>query len=244
MKKYNYPSDPHEHMVKTKMRKVPKVIDENYKYLSNNIFYRIYCAFLRLLGFVLFPIAGKIMLSYKVKGKGNLRKVKGGAVLVANHVHYIDTLLMSSVVSRWKKTYMITLSSDMDIPIARHLIKGYGALPLATTFGGSKKLNVTVDKLLRDKKRLLVFPEVALWPYYTEIRPFQKGAFTFAARNNVPVVPVVLTYSKTKVLKRTRLTLNICPAIYPCNMNAKQLCDVTHANFLQAHDAISGKQVA
>ncbi len=241
MKKYNYPQDPHEHMVKTKLRKEPKVIDENYKYLSNNIFYRLYCGFLRLLGFILFPIAGKVMLSYKVRGKRNLRKVKGGAVLVANHVHYIDTLLLSSVVSRWKKTYVVTLSTDMDIPVARHLIKGYGALPLGTTFGGSKKFNATVDSLLKNKKRILVFPEVALWPYYTEIRPFQKGAFAFAARNEVPVVPVVLTYSKTKVFKRIRLTLNICPAIYPKDMNAKQLCDLTYDNFVQAHDVITGK---
>lgn len=236
MKKYDYPEDPHQHIVTTKLKEKRTVIDENYKYVSHNFFYKIWCGIVRVFGFIFFPIAGKIWLSYKIKGKKNLRKVKGGAVLVANHVHYIDILLLKSAVCRWRKTYFITLASDMDIPIAAPLIRGYGALPLATTFGGVKKLNATVDELLQKKKRLIVFPEAALWPYYNDVRPFQKGAFVFATRNNVPIIPVVLSWTKTKFFKRPKLIMTILPPVSTKGANAQEVCDLTYEVCSKAHD--------
>ena len=37
-----------------------------------------------------------------------------------------------------------------------------------------------------------------MWPYYRDIRPFKRGAFAMAVRNDVPVLPLVLTFKRKK----------------------------------------------
>lgn len=57
-----------------------------------------------------------------------------------------------------------------------------------------------VDTLLKKGHYILVYPEQSMWWNYRKPKPLQKGAFTFAARNNVPVLPCFITMEDSEYL--------------------------------------------
>ena len=64
------------------------------------------------------------------------------------------------------------------------------------------------------------FAEESRWEFYTPIRPFKKGAFNFAHRLNVPIIPMAYSYRKrTGFLKwfgkEACVTLNVGEPILP-----------------------------
>lgn len=78
----------------------------------------------------------------------------------------------------------------------------------------------TVDKLLKDEEIVGIYPEGELIPYYNGVREFKDGAFNFAVKNQVPVLPIVFTYREVtgwrKYFKRKPfITLNILEPEYP-----------------------------
>lgn len=231
-KEKDFPETYDEHIIKVKHRKDPKSIGENYKFENRNIFYRIYAAIIRVLVYILIPIVGKVTCRYKIRGKKNLKAVrKKGAVLVANHVHPLDACIICAAMMRRRKIRIISLKENMDIPFVGKLIKALGCIPLADTYRGMMKFNETIYKLLEKKKLVLFFPEASLWPNYRGIRPFHKGAFGFALKANVPVLPLVFTFEKNRKGK-TRMVLNVKEPIMSLNKSVKELKEDTQ-NFFE-----------
>ena len=87
-----------------------------------------------------------------------------------------------------------------------------------------------MDDLLGRGKWVLFMAEGALWPYYRGIRAFHKGGFSFAARNQVPVVPLVYTFEEG-AFSRERMVLTIGKPIEPDGRTAEQLLEVTQHYF-------------
>ena len=62
------------------------------------------------------------------------------------------------------------------------------------------------------------YPEHALWPRYENLRPFKPGAFRYAVKFGVPVLPVFIEFKMTKlrrILRRKKkMIVHILPAVY------------------------------
>lgn len=41
-----------------------------------------------------------------------------------------------------------------------------------------------------------------MWEYYSPIRPFKRGAASFAIKNNKPILPMAFSYRKASWLRR------------------------------------------
>ena len=63
-----------------------------------------------------------------------------------------------------------------------------------------QKFLVAVDKVLTGGHFLLVYPEQSMWWNYRKPKPLKIGAFQFAAKNNVPVLPCFITMKDTDIL--------------------------------------------
>ena len=59
-----------------------------------------------------------------------------------------------------------------------------------------------LNKAIQKGKIIHFYPEKALWPYYEKIRKFKNGAFNFAIRNDVPVIPIVITFRNPKGIRK------------------------------------------
>ena len=125
------------------------------------------------------------------------------------------------------KTFYTSLETNFKIPVVRRIIKLLNAIPIPRDIKYTKKFMESIDTLLQNKKTIHFYPEGSLWPYYNNIRHFKNGAFDFAVRNNVPVVPMVIRFHKPKKISnliktRTTITLVIQKPIYPNRMLGKK----------------------
>jgi 1-acyl-sn-glycerol-3-phosphate acyltransferase len=94
-----------------------------------------------------------------------------------------------------------------------------GGIPLGTNDEEKKAMNEAVDKRIKQKKCLVIYPEAHVWPYYTKIRKFPAGdkSFKYPVRNNVPIFTMTTTYHKSKVKGQARpdMTVYVDGPFYP-----------------------------
>ncbi len=116
----------------------------------------------------------------------------GGAVLVCNHVTYVDALLLAGAVRR--PIRFIMFKPIYDIPILNFVFRVGGAIPIQ----GERENKSAYDQAFADIKAgleagdlLCIFPEGAL-TRDGEIAQFRKGIERIVAETPVPVVPMAL----------------------------------------------------
>ncbi len=202
----------------------PKYVGEmkpnKFKYLPKNIFYKIYTLIIRGILFVLGPFVTWLYFDLRVRGRKNLKPVKGqGAIVVSNHVHLLDALYLRQV-SYFHQMYYLAAQHNNKKGLAGLTLRVAGVLPLSSDFEIAKQLDGVITKVLQKKKLLTIYAEQALWIGYTKIRPFKNGAFHFAVKNNAPVVPVITLFRKPTwldkiIFRKYKVTLKILPPVFP-----------------------------
>ena len=226
-----YPHDPDEHILQMPHKKKRSVVDASYRFESRNPIYRMNAWLLRQVALIVLPIWAKLACQYRVIGRKNLRKVRHqGAVLIINHVYFLDVPIACGCAIRDRKVRYVTLGENMDIPVAGRIIKILGGIPLGSNFSGAKAFQRTVVNLLKRRKLVLFCAESSLWPRYRGIRPFHRGGFVAAVQAGAPVVPMVITFSDGW-FGRPKLTMTVGEPISSTGKTAKALCEETHRVF-------------
>lgn len=100
------------------------------------------------------------------------------------------------------------------------LMRNCYTLPLSSNRQTMKKFMNATDTLLKDGNFVLVYPEQSMWWNYRKPKPLKKGAYTFAARNEVPVLPCFITMRDSDILGDDgffvqEYTVHIGRPIYP-----------------------------
>ena len=135
--------------------------------------------------------------------------------------------LRAASASGHQKTYYTSLETNFKIPIVRKIIKLLNAVPIPQNIKYTKNFMNSIDSLLNNGKTVHFYPEGSLWPYYDKIRHFKNGAFDFAVRNNVPIIPMVFKFDKQKKISnlikpKTIITLEILKPVYPNKLIGKK----------------------
>lgn len=197
-------------------------IDKNYNYVPMGKVFRFFSDFLYY--FIAFPILKiviKLVYDLKIEGKENIKNLSSGAITVSNHVLVLDCAMVG-IACGFKKIYYTTLEGSFKIPFVRKLIKLLRAIPIPNSIKNKEFFIKNIDTLLQKGNIVHFYPEGSLWPYYQEIRHFKNGAFDFAVRNNVPVVPMIFKFRMPKGLRKLfkrkkDVTLSILSPIFPDN---------------------------
>jgi 1-acyl-sn-glycerol-3-phosphate acyltransferase len=144
---------------------------------------------------------------------------KNGAVTIANHVLRWDFICVLQAV-RFKRPYVVVWK-NLLFGEDKGVVKAIRGIPIPETKGANMAFMRSLDELHQKKKWIHVFPESANWHYFQPIRPFKSGAFLFAHRFNVPIIPMAISYRKPtgiyKLLgkKKPLLTLRVGHPILP-----------------------------
>ncbi|WP_300616970.1 MFS transporter [Dokdonella sp.] len=130
---------------------------------------------------------------YRIDADG-ARKVpdEGPALLVCNHVGYMDALILSGVVRRPMRFVMYY--KIFNIPVLRFIFRTAKAIPIAGAKEDPALLERAfdeIDRALADGELVCLFPEGGL-TRDGEIAPFRSGVEKILARRPVPVVPLAL----------------------------------------------------
>lgn len=177
-------------------------IDKNYQYVPTGILFSI-CSNLLYYGiaFPILKILTKIVYDLKIEGKENLKKLKSGAITVSNHVLVLDCAMIGLACGK-RKIYYTTEEGSFKIPFVRKLIKLLRAIPIPKSIQNKKYFMKAINETIKKGNIVHFYPEAALWPYYKKIRNFKNGAFDFAVKNKVPVVPMVFAFREAKGIRK------------------------------------------
>lgn len=120
----------------------------------------------------------------------------GTALYVCNHRSFSDPLILASFID----TYVIAKAEVEKIPLIGKGAKMTGVIYVNRESKNSRSAvrQKMVETLLEDKN-VLVYPEGTTNAQY-QTKPYKQGTFMEAAKNKIPVVPVVLEYKKKKDL--------------------------------------------
>lgn len=192
-------------------------VDGDYKYLPRNPFRLLYNAFMRLIIVDPFKRYSNKLFKTEVRGRENLKGVKG-AIICCNHVNKLDCMAIAHAV-KGKRVYTTAAEFNNMSGFLGNMMRIGGMLPLSDNFSAMKNLDNAVKTLLKKGHRITFFPEGSEWWGYEKPRPQFIGAYKYAAKNDVPVIPVFITFRPTPASRADRAGLkqfvvNILPPIY------------------------------
>jgi len=134
-----------------------------------------------------------ISLFYRIRPTG-LENVpdKGPAVVVCNHVSYMDPILLAGSIKRPMRFVMYY--RIFQIPLLRFFFEHMRAIPIAGAMENEQLMNEAferVDEELEAGNIVCIFPEGAI-TRDGRIQRFRPGIEKVIARRAVPVVPIAL----------------------------------------------------
>ncbi len=130
---------------------------------------------------------------YRIRTEG-LENVpeEGPALLVCNHVSYMDALIVAGSVRRPARFVMY--HKIFNIPVLSFIFRTARAIPIAGARENPELLEKAfeeIDRALADGELVCIFPEGGLTTD-GEIAPFRSGVERIVARRAVPVVPLAI----------------------------------------------------
>lgn len=180
------------------------------------------------------------MYRLKVNGSKNIPE-EGSAVIIANHVSFIDALLIFGAVTRPIKFVM-----DYKIyntPILNTLFKSIGTIPIASKSANEKLFNAAfekIDEYLKEGEIVMIFPEgkITQLEEFGKIEEFKPGIIKIIERTPTVVIPSALSGLSGSMFSRKdksmwryipksffnrNVSYNIGKAIVPTEVNLQAL---------------------
>jgi 1-acyl-sn-glycerol-3-phosphate acyltransferase len=178
-------------------------------------------------------IIANLLYRLRVTGAENV-PATGAAVLVCNHVSFLDWMLIAGGCKRPMRFVMHY--SFMKVPVLNWICKRVRIVPIASAKEDPEVLQRAFERIaeeLDNGELVCIFPEGGLTTT-GDIATFRPGIEKILARNPVPVVPIALQglwggfFSRDKAKRPfrrvyTRIGLNIGPPIPPAEASAAHL---------------------
>ena len=177
-------------------------------------------------------------------GIENLQHLKTGAVLTCNHFNAFDsfaihTLFLNSKQNHKKFYRFIKEGNYVNFPgFYGLLMRHCHTLPLSSNRKTLEKFLNAVDTILKRGDFVLVYPEQSMWWNYKKPKPLKPGAFRFAVKNNVPVLPCFITMQDSDIMGPDgfyvqEYTIHISKPLYPNTELSKseQIQDLLDRNY-------------
>ena len=176
--------------------------------------------------FVYNLIDDKKLIIKEIKGLEHFRNLDSGAVITCNHFNAFDSFaiqLAYEAANQQGRTFyrVIREGNYTSFPgFYGFLMRNCNTLPLSSNHQTLRKFNKAMTQILSDGHFVLVYPEQSMWWNYRKPKPLKNGAYLFAAKNNVPVLPCFITMQDSDIIGEDgfpiqEYTINISEPIYP-----------------------------
>lgn len=146
------------------------------------------------------------MIIKEVRGIENFRNLESGAVITCNHFNAFDSFAIQVAYdmskNKKRKFYRVIREGNYtSFPgFYGFLMRNCYTLPLSSNSKTMQQFMRSTNTLLKEGNFVLVYPEQSMWWNYRKPKPLKKGAFVFAAKNNVPVLPCFITMQDSDIL--------------------------------------------
>lgn len=177
---------------------------------------------------------------YRVRHEGQQHiPEQGAAVIVCNHVSYVDALLLAT--SSRRPVRFVMYKPIYEAPGLNWLFRAAGTIPICGQHEDKATYDAAFEKIsayLQAGELVCIFPEGKL-TRSGEMNEFRKGIELIVARDPVPVIPMALrglwgsffSNRNNQALRSpfrrlwSRITMVAGPAIAPTEVTAERLYD-------------------
>ena len=212
------------------------------------------------LGHLLFNTLTKVLTSDTTfTGLENLNDLHdGGAIITANHFNQIDSLPIKHLANKTHHHLAIAIEdTNLKLPgILSYLMNYVGTIPLikSPSYIGTEFPKHLHDELAKNNW-VLIFPEQEMWWNYRKPRKLQRGAYYFAAQQNVPIVSTFVEIQEKDKLEKdhpnfyqTKYIVHVLPTIYPdvklsANENSKKMLAQDYQQKVKAFEEAYHRQL-
>lgn len=170
-------------------------------------------------------IAKSVNKDTKIIGLENIQNIDSGAIITCNHFSKVDNTIVRYMLKKINKTKnfgIIVQESNFFMPgIIGWLIRNNKTIPLSLDHKYmSSNFIPTIEEMLEKKSFILIYPEEEMWFNYKKPRPPKPGAYHYAVKYNVPIIPCFIQIEDTDEyedngFKKSRYIMHIMPPIYP-----------------------------
>ena len=157
-------------------------------------------------------------------GVENIKTLKEGAIITANHFNPFDSIPIHKAVKKYHykhRLFKIIKEGNYTFPgLYGKFMRYCDTLPLAHDYDVMRQMMKGVEFWLNKGYCILIYPEQSMWWNYIKPKPTKPGAFHFAAKFNKPILPTFITMRDTNKLDKDgdyikAYTLHISKPIYP-----------------------------
>ena len=152
-------------------------------------------------------IRKKQVIVKEINGLENLENVKTGGIIVSNHFNpyecfTVEKTFRASKKGRRHKIYAVIREGNYtNFPgFYGFVFKNAETLPLSSNHKTMKKFYEAVEEILTKKDFILIYPEQSMWWNYRKPKPLQDGAYRFASKHNVPIIPFFITTKESDII--------------------------------------------
>ena len=217
-------------------------VDENFRYIKKGFKERLKNFFLYY--FVVCPYTfyiNKFVTKTRVVGRNNIRGIKK-AIVICNHVYMFDCLVAKG--SLHHRLYITAASFNNQKGRMGDYMRAGGMMPIGEGLKALRNFDKAIETRLNQNSYVMFYPEASMWWHYEKPRPFKNGAFHYAVKYNVPVIPTFITYVNTGKVDEEGLEIkqfiyNILPPIYP----KKELNNKENVQYLKETSFIQIKEL-
>ena len=142
---------------------------------------------------------GKLVLK-EIRGMEHLNGLNSGAILTCNHFNPFDCFTVEHLFrisehqGKRQLFKVIREGNYTNFPgFYGFLFRNCNTLPLSQNKKTMYHFLRAVDTILQRGDFILIYPEQSLWWNYRKPKPLKNGAFKFAVKNRVPVLPIFIT---------------------------------------------------
>ena len=172
-------------------------------------------------------VENKQLIIKDVIGIEHMDALTSGAVITCNHFNAFDSFAMQiayerSTQCKKRRLYRVIREGNYtNFPgFYGLLMRNCYTFPLSSNRDTMKKFLSSMDTVLQHGDFMLIYPEQSMWWNYRKPKPLKKGAYTFAAKNQVPVLPCFITMEDSDIIGDDgfyvqEYTIHIAEPIYP-----------------------------
>jgi len=195
----------------------------------------------------------------EIRGRENLDAITDcGALITCNHFNAFDNYAVyKALAPMLKKRNLYKVIREGNYTSFKglygYLFRHCNTLPLSSSLSCMKELMSAIKTLFARGEKILIYPEQGMWYNYKKPRPLKLGSFRFAAKENVPVLPVFITLEDTDRYDADGLpiqayTVHILPAIFPngslsIRENTEKMCRENYRLWKQTYEDFYGKKL-
>ena len=160
----------------------------------------------------------------QVVGMENVKDIKTGAIITSNHFNPLDSTIIRKLIRKARKRnlYIVGQEANLAMPgLVGYMMNYADIIPISDKVSYMKKaFPEMLTEKLKKNQWILIYPEQEMWFNYKKPRPPKPGAYYFAAKNNVPIIPCFVEMIETNELEneefyKVNYVLHVLPPIYP-----------------------------